>query len=209
MSKIVRMKTTEVNTEIAERIRSERERLALTQAAMAEKAGVSRATQVNYETAKRMPDLDYLRAVGKLGVDVPYLLTGIPTSADTIERRALLKTLTAICDRLEIHYMGILEAAYEEVQKEAGKPGPSDDDEGALTLIDEVEAAIFDAINRVELDGTLLEDVLLEIEQEGADAAPLSPRKKAQLAVMLYRAFKPTGKVDPEVVRQGVALLSN
>lgn len=209
MSKIVLMKTNEVNADIGGRIRAERERLALTQAAMAEKAGVSRATQVNYESGKRMPDMDYLQKLGALGGDVGYLLTGIPTTADTIERRALLKTLSAICDRLDIDYIGVLEAAYEEAKQEAGKPALSLQDEDAPSLISEVEAAIFDAINRVELNGQLLEEILIEVEQETEDTAALPPRKKAHLAVMLYRAFKPLGRVDPQVVRQAVALLKS
>lgn len=61
---------------IGDRLRRERERLALSQTAMAEAAGTTRKTQFNYETDARHPDTLYLAAVAALGVDVSYVITG-------------------------------------------------------------------------------------------------------------------------------------
>jgi transcriptional regulator with XRE-family HTH domain len=59
-----------------DRLRIERERLHLTQAALGEIGGVKKLAQINYEKGLRMPDAGYLEAVAKAGVDVLYVLTG-------------------------------------------------------------------------------------------------------------------------------------
>lgn len=61
---------------IAERIRAERERLGLTQAAFAEIGGVGRATQLFYENVDRYPDTLYLEKLSQAGVDIAYLVSG-------------------------------------------------------------------------------------------------------------------------------------
>lgn len=208
MKTIVDMTTNEVNENlIGIRLRAERERLGMTQAGMATAARVSRATQVNYESGKRLPDFVYLQSVGRLGVDVPFILTGVPTSLDTIERRALLKTLDAICERLGIDYIRFLDRAYEEAAQEAGKPSQYSDRSGE-SLLAEVEEAILSAIARIELNGNLLADILDAIDNiiESGDMVAIGSHKKAQVAVMLYRVFLPAEKVDVEVVRQAVTL---
>ncbi len=62
--------------QVAQRIRLERERLGLTQAAFAEMAGVGRATQIFYENNDRYPDTAYFEKLAKHEIDVPYLLSG-------------------------------------------------------------------------------------------------------------------------------------
>lgn len=61
---------------IGPRVRSERERLGLTQAELGERCGVGRKTQFNYESGERQPDADYLSRAAAVGVDVLYVLTG-------------------------------------------------------------------------------------------------------------------------------------
>lgn len=61
---------------VAKRLREERTRLGLSQAAFAECGGVSKVSQFNYESGRRKPGADYLAAVATLGVDVYYVLTG-------------------------------------------------------------------------------------------------------------------------------------
>lgn len=61
---------------LAERIRSERERLELTQAQFAEMGGVGRATQLFYENHDRYPDSMYLERLSENGIDVAYLVSG-------------------------------------------------------------------------------------------------------------------------------------
>lgn len=61
---------------VGSRLRKERERLGLIQTELAEKIGISRTSQQNYENDRRKPDTDYLSRVADLGVDVQYVITG-------------------------------------------------------------------------------------------------------------------------------------
>lgn len=65
-----------MNNYIFLRLREERERLALSQAAMGEIGGVKKLTQLNYEKGERVPDAAYFAAVAKIGVDIQYVITG-------------------------------------------------------------------------------------------------------------------------------------
>lgn len=62
--------------EVAARIRLERERLGMTQAAFGELAGLGRATQIFYENNDRQPDTKYFQKLRERGIDVDYLQTG-------------------------------------------------------------------------------------------------------------------------------------
>jgi transcriptional regulator with XRE-family HTH domain len=65
------------SAEIGERLRSERKRMQMSQPELAALAGVSKTSQVNYESGLRSPDAIYLQAIQKLGFDVQYMLVGI------------------------------------------------------------------------------------------------------------------------------------
>lgn len=71
------------------RLREERERLRLNQTAFAATGGVTKKTQMLYESGERAPDARYLAAVHEIGADVRYIVTGLrdappadPMSAD-------------------------------------------------------------------------------------------------------------------------------
>lgn len=59
-----------------QRLRDERKRLGFTQAEFASKLGISRNTQVNYESMDRDPDVKYLAKVEELGADSKFIVTG-------------------------------------------------------------------------------------------------------------------------------------
>ncbi|MFT8210575.1 MAG: helix-turn-helix domain-containing protein, partial [Symbiopectobacterium sp.] len=61
---------------VGERLKSERLRLGLSQESFAERCGVKKLTQYNYEKSERHPDAAYLVSAKALGVDVNYLITG-------------------------------------------------------------------------------------------------------------------------------------
>lgn len=61
---------------IGERIAEERKRLELTQAAFADKLSISLSSQKRYETSERVPNIYYIGALEKIGVDVAYVMTG-------------------------------------------------------------------------------------------------------------------------------------
>lgn len=60
-----------------ERLREERIRLGLSQAALGEIGGVRKQAQLNYEKGERSPDVAYLSAIAKFGADVQFIITGI------------------------------------------------------------------------------------------------------------------------------------
>lgn len=66
---------------IATRLREERERLDMNQTVFGAEAGVTKGSQVNYESGKRSPDAEYLAKVAALGVDVLYVVTGTRSDA--------------------------------------------------------------------------------------------------------------------------------
>ncbi len=65
-----------IKDRLFERLREARMRLGLKQSELSEIGGVSRATQVSYETDTTAPNTDYLRLVQDAGIDIPYVLFG-------------------------------------------------------------------------------------------------------------------------------------
>lgn len=60
-----------------ERLREERLRLDLSQAAFGAAGGVTKKTQMLYESGDRSPDSVYLAAIAAAGVDLQYVLLGM------------------------------------------------------------------------------------------------------------------------------------
>ena len=59
-----------------ERLKNERIRIGLNQAEFAERLGIHKNTQTNYENGRRKPSNEYYAAAAELGVNVPYVITG-------------------------------------------------------------------------------------------------------------------------------------
>ncbi|MFG0232333.1 helix-turn-helix domain-containing protein [Achromobacter sp. 413638] len=82
------------NLDIGDRLRSERERLGMSQTEFAERADVTRKTLFGYESGERSPSADALAAWAAIGLDVLYVVTGSrsfsPGPAVTSEQRALI-----------------------------------------------------------------------------------------------------------------------
>lgn len=81
-------------SDTGERLREERERLRLSQAAFGEIGGVKANAQGKYESGERFPGADYLEAVAAYGVDALYVVTGerkpLPSKSLTAEEAAVL-----------------------------------------------------------------------------------------------------------------------
>jgi phage repressor protein C with HTH and peptisase S24 domain/DNA-binding XRE family transcriptional regulator len=67
------------------RLREERDRLGLSQIDFAERGGVGKHSQINYENDRRHPDSKYLVLIENIGVDIMYVLTGT-REAETIAK---------------------------------------------------------------------------------------------------------------------------
>jgi transcriptional regulator with XRE-family HTH domain len=70
-------------TDIASRLRTERERVGLTLSAIAEKTHVSRATQLSYESGTTSPSAEYLCKIHELGLDHIYIVSGIRYNSES------------------------------------------------------------------------------------------------------------------------------
>lgn len=61
---------------IGDRLRAERERLGLSQTALAAHAGTSKQVQISYEKGKTFPNAEYLAIFAELGADINFVVTG-------------------------------------------------------------------------------------------------------------------------------------
>jgi transcriptional regulator with XRE-family HTH domain len=69
-----------MDIEIGVRLKEERERLNLSQAALAEIGGKKKLAQLKYEQGESSPTAAYLAAARRIGVDVLYVITGERTA---------------------------------------------------------------------------------------------------------------------------------
>lgn len=63
-------------TDFGRRLAEERKRLGFNQTDFGKIGGVTKTSQVNYESGERSPNVDYWQAVSQVGADVLYILTG-------------------------------------------------------------------------------------------------------------------------------------
>ena len=89
------------------KLQSERKRLGLSQAAIGAIGGVTKKTQVLYESGERSPDAQYLSAVAQAGVDVLYVLTG-RVGALSAEEETLISYFRAATKDVQRAVLGAL-----------------------------------------------------------------------------------------------------
>lgn len=77
------------------RLRRKREEMGLSQAAFAERMGVHRRSQINYESGRRQPTLEYLKALENAGVDLSQLM-GTGEAVQTLRAAAYFHLLSKI-----------------------------------------------------------------------------------------------------------------
>lgn len=78
---------------------------------MAERAGVSKKSQTNYELGHRAPDADYLARLAEAGVDVQYVLTGRPAGALSTDEVELLRRYRSAGPELRAAALAVLGTA--------------------------------------------------------------------------------------------------
>lgn len=83
-------------SEIGERLKAERKKLGDSQVIFAEKCGVTKASQINYEKGKRQPDAFYLLKAAELGADINFILTGIPSGSGIVEDGTTVKSANKV-----------------------------------------------------------------------------------------------------------------
>jgi len=100
---------------IGMRLFEERERLGLTQPAMADACHVTMRSQRNYEKDDRFPDAAYLACAAALGVDIHYIVTGErerpPPEVLSADERELLTLFRAAPLAVKAAAIGALQGA--------------------------------------------------------------------------------------------------
>jgi transcriptional regulator with XRE-family HTH domain len=82
-------------TEMGVRLKSERQKLNITQRDLAKIGGVQPNAQGKYESGKRYPRADYLEKISLIGIDILYVVAGRYTPPSNLSEAA---TLSAIDD---------------------------------------------------------------------------------------------------------------
>lgn len=200
------------------RLKKERERLGLSQAVFAEKAGVHRNTQIKYESGERYPSSDYLDAISKIGVDVRYLFSGIEPENWDLYQVAQIELERGIYWALGFSDQEIKQFTFDLmriIQAEFDAGRACDDDEWILgkrldfasnilaksSVLKETAGGIKDA--------AMLAMVIQQVEDIcSRKCIVLSTNKKATLYVMLCRAFAKSGEVDPVMIEDAVTIAS-
>lgn len=104
---------------IGERLREERQRLKMTQAALASFAGASKRTAIEWEKGATSPNAVQLSALSEYGVDIGYVLTG---HRRVIENQ--LQDRTAMSELIDPERMARIASMLEDLAKAAGKRWP-------------------------------------------------------------------------------------
>lgn len=183
------------------RIKDERERLGLSQAALAPQLGISRTTQVNYESGKRSPGGDYFRAFGALGADIGYVIFGERSNPTNLYRLAAARVLPLVAGHAGIDkdaLFGILDIA---AQDEANAWGGG----ASAQLFFQNEEKMQELVNEMFEDGKLLGQVFVKVQKTMHDSETRLPvTKLVNVVLTLYHAFKGSGKVDKRTVETAV-----
>jgi transcriptional regulator with XRE-family HTH domain len=183
---------------VHDRLKEERERLFISQADFAEKAGVSRNTQVRYETGKTAPSSSYLEIVKRLGIDVDYVLFDVPDGE-------------VVCTYLESQ--GIDRKITPSECRQRARGGHSFTKWWHACLDDCPKNPLKQKITysgSADVDGSLLAAIIAGIDVElGKAGKKATAEKKAQAVVMVYRASKSTGVIDDLMLSQAAVLAAD
>lgn len=203
--------------DFGKRLKEERERLGLSQAKFAEACGVGKTAQYTYEKGDREPSYSYMEAAQKLGVDSHYVFTGTKTGKDWAYARAYSIFLYTI-EML----LGLKEGELERLCKQRveldgqvdwfndKEPTERPSNVNFGPWIDGVASWLATSTKPDRcLDLDLFAKVLTEIEAQAEKAnVKLAADRKAKSAIMLYRAFKASGKIDLTMIEEAINLVS-
>ena len=198
---------------IGERLREERERLGMSQAAFGALGGVLKLAQLNYEKGARSPPYQYFKKLReRTDADVWYILSGVRTGDSKYRHMAeamvgmtiasqLGLTANAFTEAVEIAVRRLLVTTV--IDNESVFEEAKDD---ALQEIDRVVSTEINKSPRV-IDESIIKELFVSFDAAISNQATrLSPEKKAQAFAMLYRTAKSSGRVDPQVVQDAISL---
>ena len=201
--------------DFTQRLKSERERVGLTQAAFAKRCGVGKTAQYTYESGKRFPDAAYLAEAESLGVDLSYLFSGMREEEKVdydIAREELFGGLFAALgftrediDRYSRSIIPLLHDLWHEDgahdQWKTTKLLPA-----ALEVLN-TSPFVKNISDKAYIEVGRLEAVLLAIN-ESAQAAVLPAIARAKIAALAYRLASKHGTVDRHLIEEASALVN-
>lgn len=193
-------------SKFSDRLKEERMRLCLSQSAFAQKIGIHRNTQIKYESGERHPDSEYFDLIDKIGVDVLYLWSGVRSEEKEMYDLAAFELCEGVYRALGFNHDEIKEiilklARIADLEYSAG--GACDTDEWKSKL----DVFVKNILSGIAVDVVLLGSIIEGVEMADVKSnSQLMPAKKAQAVVMLYRAFKASGKVDQKMIEEAVKL---
>ena len=203
-------------SKINERLKEERVRLGLSQTAFAQKTGIHRNTQIKYESGERYPDSEYLTSIDNIGVDVFYVFSGIKSEDKEMYEVAEIELRNGIYSALGLS-QDIKNLTFEMMritEKELDEGGAWDTEAWVNKRDKFISNVLSDrhAIGKIPplldvADVNLLSSVIAGLEAALEKlGGVLPPEKKARAVVMLYRAFKASGRVDQKMIEEAIAL---
>jgi len=200
----------------ADRIKSERERIGLSQEAFGAIGGVKKLAQLNYEKGNRSPTWEYFERLRQnKDIDVHYILSGLKDNDEARHLFAEMRVNTLIAMALDLEpgaFGRAIDEAFRQSEEYRAGNGPSVKaflpekiDDSLLTVENSVYATI-DSSPRI-LDLKIIEEVIVRFESSLLESGlNILPEKKAGAVVMLYRAFKASGKIDQKMIEEAIAL---
>ncbi|MDP3514311.1 MAG: helix-turn-helix transcriptional regulator [Sulfuritalea sp.] len=196
------------------RLKEERERITLTQAAFAKLCGVGKTAQYTYESGQRFPDAGYLAAAEGLGVDLSYLFSGMREDEKVdydLARWELFDGMFAALgfspDDVEKFSRSIIPLLHDAWSGD----GESREEWRSAKLLPAVleilKASPFikGLADKPWVNVELLESVLRAIDESDA-ARSLPAIKRARVAALAYRLAGDGGKVSQDVIEQAALL---
>lgn len=179
------------------RLRFERRRIGYTQNDLAQEAGISRLTQINYESGAttRLP-ASYIQTLRGLGIDDKFVQTGIRHSQGEEQALATERLFLAFCDALQIP----LDKVYSAISGAASGITYFEFQEQIRKLMH--SSPLLNAKNKVlVLDRAILVDIIDGLERSlAAKNKKVSPLQKAHAIASLYLYFTEKGEVDVEML---------
>lgn len=200
---------------LGKRISDERQRLGMSLTEFAKRVGVHRNTQTRYESGERSPDSSYLDSLQEIGVDVSYVLAGRKKSAEDALEEEYSELGRAFSQVLGISINDLLLACATVHQKMKGHHPDENNLHGTFPrylarIRNEYLNTTEDLLAKspmVILDDYILVELIEKLEFVlDTRKLSLSPHKKAQAVMQLYKAIRAVGgkRVELKMVEAAI-----
>lgn len=178
------------------RLRLERKRLGLTQAALAAELGLHRLTQMNYESGSTEPPASYLRSLRRLGMDDVFIQSGVRAEPSHVQSNLAERLLLELCVALQIP-METVNATILALSK----GGVHAEFRAHLNALLRSSLVLNTEHKILELDRDALVDIIDSLEGHlSAMGKHVSPTQKAHHIASLYLIFAEKGQIDAEMI---------